>query len=321
MAKDLVHRYKELRLGQLRAFCECVRYRSFSATARALGISHPSVWQQIRALERELGVTLLQRHRREMRPTEDGRVLLEMAGPIISSVDSLKEAFEQRRGAVPRNLNVVATPGAIGGELIRPVVGFCKRYPNIKVNLITNSHIERTLDLIITGDADMAILPVDVVGLAAGNRVIELEPLCDRPAALITPEHHPLAARRRIALADLTRHPLILPEPGNAWWKRAQEVFRAAGLLDRLQAVLETSLTQASLRFVSLGLGAAVLPLPRDGIFVAGIQVRSLAHLLPPEPITILRRRGTTPRPQADLFIDFVRGQISLVKDDQPDRS
>ena len=53
MGKNQVHRYKELRLGQLRAFCECVRYHSFTAAARALGLSHASIWQQIRALERE----------------------------------------------------------------------------------------------------------------------------------------------------------------------------------------------------------------------------------------------------------------------------
>lgn len=70
-------RYKEMHLGQLRAFSECVQQRSYSAAARAMGMSHSAVWQQVRALERLCGVTLLQRQGRQLRPTEDGRLFLE----------------------------------------------------------------------------------------------------------------------------------------------------------------------------------------------------------------------------------------------------
>jgi hypothetical protein len=53
-------RYKELRLGQLRAFCACVQYKSYSAAARVLETSQPSVWQQVRAV--------LGRARKSLRP-------------------------------------------------------------------------------------------------------------------------------------------------------------------------------------------------------------------------------------------------------------
>ncbi len=311
MAKDSVHRYKEIRLGQLRAFCECARHRSFSAAARVLGLSHPSVLQQVRALERDFGVTLLQRHGREMRPTEDGRVLLEMASSIVGSVDSLRETFEQRRGDVPRTLTVVGTPGVIGEDLSRPIVAFCKLHPNIKMNLISNSHIDRTLDLIVSGDADMAIMPLDLVEPAASDRIVGLEPLCIRPASLLVPHGHPLASRRRTGLADLIRHPLILPEPDATWRGKVDRIFDAAGLLDRVQILLETSLIHATRRFVSLGLGPALLALPRDGLRHADILIRPMTHLFPSEPITIVWRRGAPPRPQARHFVDFVRAQIA----------
>ena len=260
-----VHRYKELRLGQLRAFCECVRYRSFTAAARALGVSHASVWQQIRAPSANTAWSC-SKARRAMVPTDDGRLLLEMASTVVSSVDSLKVAFEERRGKVQRLLTVIGTPGTIAEELSGPVVAFHRQHPNIRLQLIAHSRIVPLFDALATGEADLGVLPLDEVKLSSSDRIVETENLCIRPAALVVPESHPLASRRRIALADVVRYPLILPEPEVYWRLKVEEVLRAAGLLDRLQVLLEVTMTMAARQLVSLGLGAALLPLPQTGL-------------------------------------------------------
>src|SRR5262249_28767511 len=126
MARNVTHRYKELRLGQLRAFCECVRQKSFSAAARALGLSQPAVWPQVRALERDVGTGLLRRRGRDWEPSEAGWVLLELAASILGTVDSLKDLFEQRRRDVPRTVVLIGSPGILTEELARPVVEFCR---------------------------------------------------------------------------------------------------------------------------------------------------------------------------------------------------
>ena len=71
------HRFKEFNLTQLRIFCEFLQKKSFADTARAMNLSHSGVWQQVRALERRFGVSLLQRHGRTWRPTEDGQALFD----------------------------------------------------------------------------------------------------------------------------------------------------------------------------------------------------------------------------------------------------
>ena len=289
MGKIQVHRYKELRLGQLRAFCECVHYRSFTAAAKALGVSHASVWQQIRALEREYGVALLQRHGHEMTPTDDGRLLLEMASTVVSSVDSLKVAFEERRGMVQRLLTVIGTPGTIAEELSEPVTAFLREgNPNIRLQLLAYSQIPPYFadSLGFSGEADLGVLPLDEVKLASSDRIVEIERLCIRPAALVVPVSHPLAGRRRITLADIVRYPLILPEPDTYWRLKVEEVLRVAGLLDRLQVLLEVTLTLAARQFVSLGLGPALIPLPQNGLTLSSnIRVFSMDRLLPAEII------------------------------------
>jgi DNA-binding transcriptional LysR family regulator len=279
MAGKAFRRYKELHLGQLRAFCACVRQKSFSAAARALRLSQPAVWQQVRALERDFGVALLRRRGREWEPSEDGRVLAELASSIVGSVDSLKEVFEQRRQDVPRTITVIGSASVITEVLARPVVEFCRQYPTIKVALLHYTGLE-TLDLLIDGDADVAILPL-TVDLSGNRSFLAPEPFAECPWVLIMPAGHPLAGKRRLTLADVVRHPLILPSLGSEGRKSIDEAFRAADLLDRMQVRVELGLSVAARGYVQLGLGVGLFPNPGVGVELPGIRERPLGSLIP----------------------------------------
>ncbi len=299
------HRYKELHLGQLRAFCECVRQKSFSAAARVLHVSQPAVWQQVRALERELDAHLLERRNSGWEPSEDGQLLLELAATIVSSVDSLKETFEQRRRGMLRTLTVIGSPGVLTEELALPVVGFCQRYPHIKVSLLNYAGVN-TLDMLLDGSADMAVLPL-ALDIAGNRRLLVAESFTRRCWSLLLPPGHPLVGKRRLAPRDLVRYPLILPETGSLWRKRIDELFLQAGVLGRMKVCLEVSVPLAARRYVSLGLGIALFPKPPGGVEFPNLLERSLEHLLPAEEIAILWRRGAKPRPQARLFADYAQ--------------
>jgi LysR family cys regulon transcriptional activator len=307
-----IQRYKDLQLAQLRAFCACVRHGSFSAAARALQMSQPAVWQQVRALERHFGVGLLQRVGRGLEPSEDGRLLLEQAASILGNVDSMRQVFERQRRDVPRTLVVIGSPGVIAEELAQPVADFCRRHPTIRLTLLSYAGL-RSLDLLIAGDADLAVLPL-AADVGSHRQLLVWEHLCEREWVLIVPRRHPLARKRRPTLAEITRYPLILPEKDSNWRKQVEARFLAAGLLDKLRVVLEVSITLAARRYVSLGLGIALLPLPREGLEFPGTVVRPLGNLLPPEPIVMFWRRGSTPRPQARLFADAITTSMRITK-------
>lgn len=312
-----VHRYKELHLRQLRAFCECVRRKTFAAAARFLNTSQAAVWQQVRALEHSLGASLLVRHGRAFEPSEDGQLLLEMASSLVGAADSLHEAFVQRRAEVWRRLTVVGSPGVIAEELARPVVEFCRQYPRIKVALPTYTGT-RLVESVVSGDADMAILPFAWPESRDAELVSEL--LCVRPAALAVAEGHPLAGRRRIALADIVRYPLVLPESASEWRMGVDAVFKNAGLLSRMQVVAETGVVQAARRYVSWGLGIALLPQPQDALEVPQVVLRPVGHLFPAEEVGIFWRRGAAPRAQARLFADFIRERLASKERPRPDQ-
>src|SRR6185436_16756322 len=116
----------EWNLVQLRTFCECVRQKSYAAAARSLQLSQPTVWLQVKSLERAWKVSLLERHGRELRLTEDGRTFWELAHLVLDAAESLREQVQEVRAEGVRHLTVVATPGLLVEEFAEPIVAFCR---------------------------------------------------------------------------------------------------------------------------------------------------------------------------------------------------
>jgi len=101
--------YKASRLKPLRAFCQVARLGSVSRAAEALYLSQPAVTLQLQALERELGVRLLERSGRRLLPTREGEALYALARPLVEGIDGLGAAFhEQVRGLDAGELDVAA---------------------------------------------------------------------------------------------------------------------------------------------------------------------------------------------------------------------
>src|SRR6516164_5743613 len=90
--------YKEITLQQLRSFCETARLGGFTAAAAALDLSHPTVWKQVHALEREFGVQLVEPYGRGCRLTEAGRLLAELSRPAVATITDLKRHFQEALG-------------------------------------------------------------------------------------------------------------------------------------------------------------------------------------------------------------------------------
>jgi len=102
------HRYKELQLPQLRSFCLAAIDGNFTTAARAPGLSATTVWQQVRALERQLKVQLLRRRGRVVELTAEGSALLELVQPHVSGLDSLGRLFEARRAVLSQEIVVAS---------------------------------------------------------------------------------------------------------------------------------------------------------------------------------------------------------------------
>ena len=91
-------KYKELTSQQLRSFYESARLGSFSEAARHLGLAHPTVWEQVRALEKHIGKELFESRGKRLHLTGEGKTFFELASPLVLGMASLPQRF--RRGDV-----------------------------------------------------------------------------------------------------------------------------------------------------------------------------------------------------------------------------
>ena len=131
-----VRRYfKEVRFRQIRALVETARCLSFAGAAKSLGMSTPSVWRQVRALEDEYGVLLVEADGQDLRLTENGKLLAELASPLVEGFDSLKKVFADRCGKVERQLRLVAPTTILNGPLCHAIARYREAFPAVKLRL------------------------------------------------------------------------------------------------------------------------------------------------------------------------------------------
>src|SRR5437016_5195113 len=118
------HAYKEIKVQQLRSFCETARLGSLTAAAASLGLAQPTVWEQVHSLEHLLGSKLIERHAYGCRLTEAGRLLLEYAAPLVAGIDSLPRTVKEAQEQKETWLTIAATPRILVEDVPQAVVEF-----------------------------------------------------------------------------------------------------------------------------------------------------------------------------------------------------
>src|SRR5262245_42255844 len=157
----LNYSYKDIQLPQLRSFCLAATSHSFTAAAKSLGLSVSAVWQQVRALERELGATLLRRNGGAVQITDEGRLLLDLVQPHVTGLDSLARLFESQRAGLAQKLTVVSTHGLIAYRMPAPVHEFTRRHAAVQLRLRADIRTAVAIEMLEQGEADLAVLAYD----------------------------------------------------------------------------------------------------------------------------------------------------------------
>lgn len=249
---DVSIAYKHNRLPQLRGFCYAARSKSISKAAEKMFLSQPSVSLQIKALERELGVRLFERRGPRISLTHDGQRLLELAWPLVESIDGLEKSFSAIRETPQRgSVRIVAGGTTLQYLLPRYVERFTSTYPLVDVRL-HNRTGKAGLEMLRSGEADFAVGP-----LVGAPPDITFYPLVTYEPMLITRRDHPLAKRRGVTLKDIAKYPLILPPKDLNTHQFVEAVLRNHGL--DYDVKLEVGGYDVIKRYVELGLGISIV--------------------------------------------------------------
>ncbi len=235
-------------LQQLEYFLAALEKGSFSAAAESLQLAQPSVSEQIRRLEGELGVRLFERVGRGLVPTEAGLTLRDHAERTLAEAHEAREsviAVRELRGGT-------ATFGMFGGGRFYPIAGlvadFRRRYPGVKIRLVGINSSE-VVDAIRDGEleAGMIALPVD-------DRALDVRPLMRDELVYVSCEAKVVAKPKTIE--ELTERPLVLFDAsyGNADPMRRQlaELLQREGR--RLDPEIEIEDAEGAIDLAARGL-------------------------------------------------------------------
>jgi len=292
------YRYKQNRFQQLRGFCYAAATGSISKAAKRIGLSQPSVSQQIQSLESEIGVKLFVRNGSRIQLTHDGELLFEMAMSLVEQLENLDEQFAQRRTEVDEGrIEIAAGWSTILYVLPKYVGVFRRAHPKIELRLHNVTGIEG-LERLRTGLVDFAVGPLPNV---PGD--IEFHPMVSYEAVVITCLGHPLARRKKLTLEDISRYPLILPPRNLSTWGLVDSTFKKHGLA--YQVAMEVGGWEVIKKYVELGLGISIIM----SIGITGeerLEVIPAGEFFASRTYGVVLRKGRILTPQAKRFVSML---------------
>lgn len=290
------------RLDAMRLFTRVVDRRSFTQAAHDLDIPRSTATQAVQQLEERLGVRLLQRTTRTVRPTLDGEAYYRRCIAILDDVEDAEGAFS---GAEPKGMLRVEVQGTIARHFLMPgLPAFLARYPRIELGLSESDRwvdvIRERVDCVLRygalPDSDLVARQVALLEriTVAAPAYLERFGTPETPGDL--PKHRAVCLRS-ITTGALTPFEFATPEG----------VVR-----HEMASPLSVTGTETFLDAARLGLGLAQMPVFHVAADLAhGRLVRVLAdYPLPSAPVSVLYSRNRQLSPRVRVFIDWVVRQF-----------
>jgi LysR family hydrogen peroxide-inducible transcriptional activator len=292
----------DLKLKDLRYLVAVADQRHFGRAAARCFVSQPTLSAQLKKLEDSLGVQLIERAPNNVCLTEAGEAIVARARRILEASDEMVTLARSQRDPLAGRLRVALLP-TIGPYLLpRVAPAVRKALPRLELRLY-EYQTAAMLAKLHAGEIDVGILalPVEVDGL-------ESRELYREAFMVALPEHHPLAARERVRLADLRGEQLLLLEEGHCLRDQALEVCSRVGVSDQ-QDFRATSL-ETLRQMVATGAGITLLPeLAGRGAYrnARGVALRPFARPAPERHIGALWRKSSARRAAIDALCALIR--------------
>ncbi|GAC1429092.1 MAG: LysR family transcriptional regulator [Ktedonobacteraceae bacterium] len=276
-----------MELRHLRYFIAVAEELHFGRAATRLFIVQPSLSQQIRQLEDELGFSLLRRTKRSVELTDAGRVFLAEARKVLAQVQEAKRAAQR----------------AYSGEIGRLVIGYIssstydllpimlsayrQRFPDVDVALreLTTQEQLRALE--------EEAIQVGLLRLPINDPMVHIEVVRREPIVCVLPEGHPLAIHERIAAPLLANEPFVLQsrQRGGGYYAQLIHLCLASGFSPNV--IQEVTEMHTIVSLVAAGMGVSLVPLSIKNIRSQGVVYRELEGSTPVTEMAIAWRRSS----------------------------
>lgn len=285
-------------LRHLRYLLAIADHGGFTRAAEALHVSQPTLSQQIRQLEENLGVTLFDRTSRTVRPTDAGAAYIECARRVQVELEAGKRALHDVKDLSRGTLRLAMTPTFMA-YLVGPLVrDFAARYPGIHLQIF-----ELSMDDIEAGLADDS-LDIAIAFTPVRNAEIECIPAFTETLAIMVGREHPLyASDLRLLAEDIAQLDFALLAPEFITRLSVDEYFRQQGITPKVH--IEVNSVSTLLEVVRCSPLATMLPqaIATEDRALRRLRVEAEA---PQRGAAILRRRNNYHSAAALAFVELV---------------
>jgi LysR family hydrogen peroxide-inducible transcriptional activator len=237
-------------LRQLASLVAVAETGTFSAAATKLHTVQSNVSTHVARLERELGVTLVDRAAGRL--TDEGEVVVARARRVQAELEALTADVTSLRDEVAGQVRL-GIIGTTARWLMPPLLtAMAERHPKVRISTV-EANTTALLPQVVGGSLDLG-----VINLPVADPDVTVEPVFEEDLILLTPPDHPLASQDRVGIDQLADHELLLTPEGTSIRVLLDEVARAAGVRLRVKAEVDSLRLIAALSFE--GFGASVLP-------------------------------------------------------------
>lgn len=290
-----------MELRQLRYLVALAEERHFTRAAAREHIAQPALSQQLRRLEQEVGLPLVERTTRRVAMTDAGELVLARARRILAEVDAVHAELGALRGLQTGHVGIGAmhTMGPVDVSLALAL--FHQRHPGVELTVREQSS-EELAEMLRVDELDLAFLSVTERIESHG---LGLHQLVSEELVVLLPRDHRLAGRRRVRMEELAGEQFISFRDGARLRELLVSAARQAGFEPSVQ--LESNESERIRRLVARGLGVAILPRSDATSPGAEIAVASLVEPALTRDITLAWREGRRHSPAAAEFLELAR--------------
>jgi LysR family transcriptional regulator, hydrogen peroxide-inducible genes activator len=295
-----------MEIHQLRYFVAVAQTRNFSRAAERCRVAQPSLSQQIKKLELELGERLFDRGPPAVTLTAAGEALAEHAERVLQEVElartKVRDAGKELRGRVSLGALPTVAP------YLLPVMlrAFGEENPNVEVV----AHEDTTARLVLA--LERQELDLALTSLPIGSFQLAETVLFEEELVLAVPLGHRLAAKRSITAEDLERESFILMQEGHCLGGQALQFCESRGFAPRVS--FRSAQVETMLAMVRAGLGVSLVPTMAKSATRGGVAFRRFSRQRPVRQIALLVHRRRTLSRAAEALAGFIRQQAADVR-------
>ncbi len=241
-----------MNLRDLKYLVALMDHKHFGQAAEACFVSQPTLSTQIKKLEEELGVPLVERSSRHVMLTDVGLEIAGRARAVLDEVNQMRELARRTRDPEAGTIRLGIFPTLAPYFLPHVIPQLRKRFAKLTL-LLTEEKTEEVLRRLRDGRLDVAVLALPV-----GDATLHEEFLFEEQFLLAVPDTHPIARQKKLTIADLEGLDLLLLEDGHCLREHALAVCRLSGA-DEQSGFRATSL-ETLRQMVGSGVGITLLP-------------------------------------------------------------